>query len=137
MTFTYAVDGSTLSLVRFSVGDTDTVNSDKQIFTDEEIAMIAAKYGSDINTLAGHAMMAIAASSSRIAVLCTVGNRDFAIDRKQVARECREQASAFFKLAKDTVSATEVNFEDQTITHMDSMDDAGYRFDTDPDNYNI
>lgn len=123
MTFTYSVDGSTRDLVRLAVGDTDTVDSNKQIFTDEEIAMLGTAYGTDINVLAGHCMMAIASSAARIATVCSIGNRDFMTDRKAVARECREQAQAFFKHAKDTLSATEVALEDKEIEHVDRFRD--------------
>jgi hypothetical protein len=137
MTFTYAVDGSTLSLLRFAIGDTDTANANKQIFTDEEIAQLSAAYGSDINTLAGHAMLAIASSAARIATVCRVGNQDFQIDRKQVAKECREQAAAFFKQAIETPYATEVHLNDEGLDYWDGVTGAAaYDFETEDDELN-
>jgi hypothetical protein len=127
MAFTYVpATGATRDLLRFAIGDTDDSNSDKQIFTDAELDMMIGEYGSDINTLAGRCMLAVASSASRIAVMCAIGSRDFVIDRKKVAEECREQAREFFKQAKETLSATEVALEDEDMTWLDSLGNDAY-----------
>lgn len=131
MAFTYdASAGATRDLLRFHIGDTDTVNSDKQIFTDAELDMIITNYGTNIFTIAGHCMLAIASSSARIATACAIGNRDFNVDRSKVAKECREQAKEFFKRAAEDFYATEVALEDENLDYFDGLGHSEYEYDT-------
>jgi len=132
MAFTYAGDLSTTrEKLRFAIGDTDTVNSDRQIFTDAELDGLIAAYGSDINYLAGKCMMAIASTMSRLATAIRVGGGDFSNDRKAVAKECREQAAAFFKQAAEVPYATEVALEDPDITRIENYEDPDVNWEVD------
>lgn len=130
MTFTYTPKdnpGATVNdrdKVRFLIGDTD---STLYIFEDEELDMFSA----DVYTWAGDAMMAIASDNSKIATMCSIGNRDFVSDRKSVAKECREQANKFYEKAKTEPYATEVELEDPLQDHLDDLDDSRYNFDLD------
>lgn len=126
MAFTYVGDmSSTREILRFMIQDTESAVAAKQIFTDAELDGLIATYGSDINRLAGFCMMAVASSASRIATVCTIGGRDFSNDRKQVAKECREQAQVFFKLSNETPYATEIALEDPDITRINDYEDSG------------
>jgi len=121
MTFTYDGDMSSIrEVLRWTIQDVDTNNA---IFTDEELDGLISTYGPDINTLAYHCFMAIAASASRIATMIRLSGGDVAVDRKQVAAECRAQAQVHFDKAKETVSATEIALEDKDITHVDLFTD--------------
>ena len=79
MVFTYEPSEATdRDKVRFLIGDTDTSTATKQIFTDAELDMWSSD---DVYTWAGKAMMAIAASRSRIATLIRASGTDFTVDR--------------------------------------------------------
>ncbi|KPK36239.1 MAG: hypothetical protein AMJ65_16430 [Phycisphaerae bacterium SG8_4] len=136
MTFTYAGDLSTTrEKLRFAISDTDTVNADKQIFTDEELDGLISWKGSDVNTLAGWCMMSVASNDARLATLIRIGG-DATVDRTKKAAECREQAKLFFAQAAETPSATEVALEDEDITYVDNFIDPSISQEIDLDTLN-
>lgn len=135
MTFTYDDTSvtTTRDMVRTLIGDTD---SNYPVFTDEEIDQFIAQ-SDDEHYVAGMCMMAIASSQARIANLQRVGEGDFTIDRKAVAKECREQAKAFFARAESIPQAKEVFLEDKTITDIDAMLPSKYNRDTRDSELNV
>lgn len=138
MAFTYDPPyTSTLNMVRMAIGDTDDSNANKQLFMDEEINALISAYGSDVHTVAGEAMLAIGANAAKIAVACNIAARDFVTDRKQVAKECREAATAFFNRADTaTVAATEVAVEDEDQTRIGNYIDSNLDLDLGPSDLN-
>jgi len=132
MTFTYnpSTGGTivTRDKVRMLIGDTNTTSSSMQVFNDAELDMFSSD---DVFLWAGKAMMAIASSASRLAVLIRSGGGDATVDRTKAAKECREQAQVFFQRSETEPCATEVALEDVTITQIQGMDDAEYDLETD------
>lgn len=127
LTFTYDAESptGTRETIRVMIGDTDSGNP---IFYDEEMDLTGI-VSSDLNTWAGNLMMAIASTQAKIAVKCMIAGRDFDIDRKAVAKECRDQAMAFYKLASDIPYATEGMVEDEEQTFIKGTQDSEYDFD--------
>lgn len=124
MTFTYdASSATTRNKLRLIIADTDTVDANKQIFTDEELDLFISTFGSDLNTLAAHCYRSIAGSSARIATRVAIGGGDINSDRTQVAAMCLKMAEAHDKRSEATPYATEVAVEDKEISYVDNFRD--------------
>ena len=89
MAFTY--DPTTdRGRVRLQIGDTDTVNADRQLFTDAEIDAFLALNTSIVKLAAADALEAIAAN--QLMVLKVMKNMDVTTDGSKVADSFRELA---------------------------------------------
>ena len=89
MAFTY--DTTTdRGVVRLYIGDTDFKNP---IFQDAEIDVFISKTD-NIDIASGLAILAIASSKARLAIVKKAGN--YSEDLKSLAKELREQAKEFF-----------------------------------------
>lgn len=81
--------------VRLQIGDTDTVNADRQLFTDAEIDAFLALNGSIVKLSAADALDAIAAN--QLMVLKVIKNMDLSLDGSKVADSFRELAKGLRK----------------------------------------
>ena len=98
MAFTY--DPTTdRGKVRLLLRDTDTVNSEYQLYTDAEIDAFLSMAGSDIYLAASDACLALATDAARQAILYRVLNQDLEMDRRQIPRMYRELAAEYKKQA--------------------------------------
>ena len=86
--------GLTRDKLRLTIGDT---NDSSPIFTDAELDLFISLYGTSLNFLAAHCMLSIANTESRLATVCSIGNRDYTTDRSKVAEHCRKQAAIYFE----------------------------------------
>ena len=90
--------------VRLTIGDTDTVNADRQIFTDAEIDAFLGMNSSIIKLSSASALEAMAAS--QVFLLKVMKNMDFQVDGGAVGRELRLQAKQLRKDFEDNGDGT-------------------------------
>ena len=89
MAFTYDVT-TNRGKVRLKIGDTDTVNVNRQLFTDAEIDAFLAMNDSSILLSAAAALDAMAANQAMVLKVITI--MDLKTDGASVARELRLEA---------------------------------------------
>ncbi len=112
MTFTY--DSTTSrGRVRLLLGDTDTADATKQIFTDAEIDAFLAIESSEVYAAAAAACESLAANTARSAILYRA-EKMFAIDRKEVPKHFRELAQRYRDRAT-SAPAEEIDSMDYNI----------------------
>ena len=93
MPFTY--DSTTSrGRIRLLVGDTDTADSTKQIFTDAEIDAFLALESNEIYAAAAAACESLAANTARSAIMYRA-EKMFSIDRKEIPKHFRELAQRY------------------------------------------
>jgi len=90
--------------VRLQIGDTDTVNADRQLFTDAEIDAFLAQNTSIIKLSAADALEAIAAN--QLMVLKVMKNMDLSTDGAKVADSFRKLAEGLRKSWAETGDGT-------------------------------
>ena len=117
--------------VRLMVGDTDDSNV---IFSDDEYALVESEADGDKYAMAAFLLEALASSKARVAVMMkTLGE---SIDRKQVAKELREQAKIYQEKSDKDLTVMEVFLEDEEKTTFDAWGDQHYDYDTRNDELN-
>lgn len=103
MAFTY--DPTTdRGKVRLNIYDIDTVNADRQIFTDADIDAFLSMNNSIIKLSSANALEVMAAS--QVFKLKVMKNMDFQIDGASVGRELRMQAKQLRKDFEETGDGT-------------------------------
>ena len=103
MAFTYDPTTSR-GQVRLLIYDTDTVNADRQIFTDAEIDAFLSMNTSIVKLSAASALEAMGAS--QVFLLKVMKNMDFQTDGAAVGRELRMLAKQYRKDWEDTGDGT-------------------------------
>lgn len=94
MAFTYDPTTSR-GQVRLNIYDTDTVNADRQIFTDAEIDAFLTMNGLIVKLASANALESMAAS--QVFLLKVMRNMDLQLDGGAVGRELRLQAKQLRK----------------------------------------
>ena len=112
MAFTY--DSSTpRGRVRLLVGDTDTADSAKQIFTDAEIDAFLALENNEVYAAAAAACQTLAASTARSAIRIRM-EKLLEIDRKEIPKHFLELAKSYRERAMSD-PAEEIDSMDYAI----------------------
>lgn len=97
MAFTYDL-GTNRGKVRLKIRDTDTADSTRQLFNDEEIDFFITEAVSDLNLAAAGALDAIAANAALLAKSTKIG--DYSIDSKAMAEAVMKVAAHYRALSE-------------------------------------